>query len=122
MPNPFVHMELNSTDPEKSKAFYGKLFDWTLEDMPVGDFDYTVIKPGPAPGGGIMQQMIPGAPSAWLVYVGVDDIHAATAKAQSLGAKIMRDVTEVADMGWLSILTDPTGAHLGLWQAKPRTT
>jgi predicted enzyme related to lactoylglutathione lyase len=28
MPNPFIHVELNSTDVEKSKAFYRKLFDW----------------------------------------------------------------------------------------------
>jgi len=30
----------------------------------------------------------------------------------------MKDVSEVADMGWLSIIVDPTGAMLGLWQAK----
>jgi len=30
----------------------------------------------------------------------------------------MRDVTEVMDMGWLSIFTDPTGAMLGLWKPK----
>jgi predicted enzyme related to lactoylglutathione lyase len=27
MANPFVHVELNTTDPAKAKAFYGKLFD-----------------------------------------------------------------------------------------------
>ena len=37
---------------------------------------------------------------------------------RSLGAKIMQDVTEVMGMGWLSILIDPTGAVLGLWQTK----
>jgi predicted enzyme related to lactoylglutathione lyase len=30
----------------------------------------------------------------------------------------MKDVTEVKDMGWLSIFVDPTGAMLGLWQPK----
>jgi predicted enzyme related to lactoylglutathione lyase len=50
----------------------------------------------------------------------VDDIEAATKKAKSLGAKVMKDVTEVMDMGWLSIISDPTGAMLGLWKAKPR--
>jgi predicted enzyme related to lactoylglutathione lyase len=33
MINPFVHVELNSPDPEKAKAFYAKLFQWQLEDM-----------------------------------------------------------------------------------------
>ena len=65
-----------------------------------------------------MQHPMPGQPSFWLSYVNVDDISAATAKAKSLGAKIIRDVMPVAEMGWLSILMDPTGATLGLWQAK----
>ncbi len=118
MPNPFVHLELNSTDVEKSKAFYGSLFDWTLEGVPMGDLDYTIIKVGKGTGGGMMKQLIPGASSAWLPYVAVDDIKAATKKAESLGAKVMKDVSEVADMGWLSIIVDPTGAMLGLWQTK----
>ena len=39
-------------------------------------------------------------------------------KARSLGAKVMKDVTEVMGAGWLSIIVDPTGAALGLWQPK----
>lgn len=118
MANPFVHLELNTTDVDQAKKFYGKLFDWTLEDTPVGDMAYTMIKIGKGPGGGMMKQMMPGAPSVWLPYVEVDDISAATQKAKSLGAKIVKDVTEVMGMGWLSILIDPTGAILGLWKTK----
>jgi uncharacterized protein len=118
MPNPFVHVELNTTDVDKAKAFYGKLFEWTLEDVPMGDFVYTMIKVGKGTGGGMMKQLIPGAPSSWLAYVEVADIKASTQKAKSLGANIMKDVTEVMGMGWLTILTDPTGAMLGLWQTK----
>jgi len=122
MANPFVHVELNSTDVEKSKAFYRQLFDWKLEDVPMGNnVPYTMIGVGSGTGGGMMQQMMPGAPSAWLAYVQVDDIRAATAKARSLGAHVIQDVTEVSDMGWLSITTDPTGAVLGMWQPKPRS-
>ena len=66
------------------------------------------------------KQMVPGAPSAWLAYVLVDDIEAATAKAKSLGATIMRDVMEVMEAGWLSIIIDPTGAYLGLWKPKAK--
>jgi hypothetical protein len=116
--NAFVHVELNSTDVAKAKGFYSKLFDWTLEDMPIGDLDYTMIKVGHGTGGGMMKQLIPGAGSAWLPYVEVQDIKASTQKAQSLGAKVMKDVSTVADMGWLSIIVDPTGAMLGLWQTK----
>jgi uncharacterized protein len=118
MANSFVHVELNTTDVNKAKAFYGKLFEWTLEDVPMGDSAYTMIKVGKGTGGGMMKHPVPGAPSAWLAYVEVHDIAAATKKAKSLGATIMKDVTDVMGMGQLSILIDPTGAALGLWQPK----
>ena len=116
MPNPFIHVELNTTDLEKAKSFYGKLFDWKLSDMPMPQGTYTMIDVGEGTGGGMMTQLMPGAGSAWMPYVDVDDIAAATQKAKSLGATVMKDVTEVAGMGWLSILTDPTGAIFGLWK------
>src|SRR5512133_654759 len=118
MANPFVHVELNTTDPNRAKTFYGKLFDWKMQEMPMPLGSYTMIEVGEGTGGGMMKQLMPGAPSAWLPYVLVDDIKAATQKAKSLGATVMKDVTEVMNMGWLSIITDPTGAALGLWQPK----
>ena len=114
--NPFCHVELNTTDVKKAKDFYGKLFDWTLEDMPGGD--YTLIKVGEGTGGGIMKNPVPGAPSFWLAYVLVDDIQASTKKAKSLGAMIMKEVTEIQGYGSFSVLADPTGAHFALWKPK----
>jgi predicted enzyme related to lactoylglutathione lyase len=116
MANPFVHVELNSTDVTKAKSFYGQLFGWKLEDLPMGPETYTMIGVGEGTGGGMMKHPVPGAPSSWLAYVLVDDIHASTKKAASLGAKLLQDVKEVPGMGWLSIFTDPTGAALGMWQ------
>jgi len=118
MANSFVHIELDTTDLSKAKTFYTKLFDWKLEDVPVEMGSYTMINVGEGTGGGMMKQPVPGAPSAWLAYVQVDDIAAATKKAKSLGATIMKDVTEVMGAGWLSIIIDPTGAALGLWKPK----
>src|ERR1700758_2256679 len=116
MPNPFVHVELDTTDLEKAKAFYSKLFDWKLEPCPMAEGEYTMIQVGEGTGGGMMKHPMPGAPSMWLPYVLVDDIVAATAKAKSLGATVVQDVKEVTGAGSLSIITDPTGAMLGLWQ------
>ncbi|MBA3505372.1 MAG: VOC family protein [Betaproteobacteria bacterium] len=119
MANPFVHVELATTDVAKAKDFYGKLFSWKMEDMPMPEgATYTIINVGEGTGGGLMKNPMSGAPSMWMAYVNVDDVKAATKKAQSLGAKVMKDITEVKDMGWFSIITDPTGAMLGLWQGK----
>lgn len=118
MGNPFVHVELNTTDVDKAKSFYGELFDWALETPPVGADHYTMIDVGEGTGGGLTKHPNTGAASTWLAYVLVDDVHAATAKAKSLGATILKDVTEVPGMGSLSVFSDPTGAVLGLWEPK----
>jgi uncharacterized protein len=120
MPNPFIHVELSTTNLPKAKAFYAKLFDWKLDDLPMATPGgaYTGIGVGKGTGGGMMKQMIPGAGSAWMPYVLVKDIDAATKKAKKLRAKVVKDVAEVEGMGWLSIIVDPTGAMLGLWEPK----
>ena len=117
MANPFVHVELETTDVAKAKSFYGKLFDWQLEDMPMGDGStYTLIGVGDGTGGGMMKSPLPGGQSMWLAYILVDDVRAATRTARELGASLCKDVTEVPGMGWFSIFNDPTGAMFAMWQ------
>ena len=118
MRNPFVHVELVTTDVAKAKSFYGKLFKWKLEDVDMGDMIYTLIKAGEGTGGGIMKNPMPDGHSTWIAYVKVGDVKEATKKAKSLGAKVKKDVTKVKGAGSLSIITDPTGAMLGLWEPK----
>ena len=119
MGQPVVHFEIGCRDGVKTPDFYAKLFDWKLEDLPMGGGEsYTLVKVGDKTAGGIMKNPAPGRPSAWLAYVQVDDVPAATKKAKSLGAAVVHDVTEVPGMGWFSVIVDPTGAALGLWQAK----
>lgn len=121
MANPFVHVELATTDLNKAKSFYRSLFDWKLNDMDMGGgHSYTVVEVGEGTGGGMMQHPMPNASSAWLAYVGVENVAAATARAEALGATIFRPVTEIPDIGSFAIIIDPTGAMLALWQAKGR--
>lgn len=122
MPNAFVHIELNTTDVAKAKSFYGQLFDWKLDDSPMPDgTSYTMLSADEGPGGGMLKHPM-GGPSIWIPYVLVDDVHASTAKAKSLGGVVIRDVSEVAGTGWFSIILDPTGAAIALWKAAPRTS
>ena len=116
MANPFVHVELMTSDVADAKAFYSGLFDWKLEDVP--GMDYTMINVGEGTGGGMMKTLQPDSPSCWMSYVAVDDVAVATEKARSLGATICKEVTEIPGVGWFSVITDPTGAALGLWKAK----
>jgi predicted enzyme related to lactoylglutathione lyase len=112
--NAFVHLELNTTDVDKAKAFYGQLFAWDLE--PMAGMDYTLIKTGGDIGGGIMKHPMPGQPTVWVPYIAVDDLAVATKKAVALGGILIKDITEIPGMGSFSIILDPTGGAIGLWK------
>jgi predicted enzyme related to lactoylglutathione lyase len=116
MANPFVHIELQTQDLDKSKKFYAAMFSWKLEEIP--GMDYTMINVGEGTGGGMMKKPVPDITDNWLPYILVDDAAASTQKARTLGATICKDVTEIPGMGWFSVITDPTGATFGLWQSK----
>jgi len=119
MGNPFVHVELHTNDLKRAREFYSKLFDWKLQDAPMpGGGSYTLIEVGSGTGGGMMTNPAPGMPPHWTAYVGVDDVRASTKKAKDLGAKVVQDVMEVGEYGTMSIITDPTGATIAMWQAK----
>ena len=68
MGNPFIHIELNTTDPKKAETFYSHLFEWKLEPMAMGPETYTLINVGDGVGGGMMKHPVPGAPSTWLMW------------------------------------------------------
>jgi hypothetical protein len=117
MANPFVHLELNASDLKKAQAFYGAMFGWQFQDMDMGPAGvYSTFKPDNGPGGGMYAAN--NMPQGWLAYVGVDDIKAATAKAKSLGAEIHMDSHEIPNVGWMTVMNDPTGARIALFQPK----
>lgn len=118
MSNPFVHVELHTKDLTKAKDFYSKLFGWKLEDMPMpgGQGTYTMISVGEGTGGGMMTSIDPNTPPHWLAYVGVDDVKAMTAKAKTLGGNVVQDVMQVGEYGSMSVVIDPTGAAIAMWQ------
>ena len=119
MANPFIHVELDTTDLPKAREFYGKLFDWKLT-TDASNQTYTMVEVGKGTGGGMMKHPQPGAPSMWLPYVEVGDVASVTRRARELGGTIAKDKTEVPGIGWFALLVDPTGAMLGLLEPKTR--
>ncbi len=117
----FVHMELNTSDPEAAKKFYGGVFGWKYQDVPMPDGVYTMVMAGETPIGGFQKNPMPGAPSHWLGYIGVDSVKRALNKAVKRGATVVVPVTKVPGMGSLAIFTDPTGAAFAVWEAAAPT-
>jgi len=116
MANPFSYCELHTDDPSKAKAFYAGLFDWKLSDTPFPGGIYTEIKTGDGIEGGLMKSMAPNVPSHWLTYIKVADLVASTAKAKQLGGQVLVDNQPIPEVGRFSVVADPTGATIGLWE------
>ena len=116
-PGIFSWNELMTRDAGASAKFYTTLFGWTREDMDMGDFTYTMFKSGERAVGGMIALSAEAAsmPVMWMGYVTVENLEASVAKAEGLGAKVLKEITEIS-MGRFAILSDPQGAVVGLWQ------
>ena len=115
MGNPFCYVELNTGDPAGAKDFYGRLFNWKLQDMTVGKRAVTVCHVGDGTPGGIIYST-DGHPR-WISFIEVDDLPTKVAQAQKLGAKVKQGATQMPGFGWFALIIDPTGAEVGLWRA-----
>jgi uncharacterized protein len=121
MGNPVVWFEVMGEDGEKLRSFYGDLFGWTYES--VEGMDYGMVQGAnggemPAIPGGVGTKP-EGAPSYQTFYVGVDDVPAALAKAESLGGKTLVPEMELPMGGKIAILGDPEGNMIGLFKPAP---
>ncbi|MDF1604619.1 VOC family protein [Nocardioides sp. YIM 152315] len=113
------YVELVTPDQAAAKEFYGPLFGWELEDVPMGEDDYYVAvrKEGDAVAG--ISWPMPGLedhPAFWCVYLTVDDVDAVTARVAGAGGRVDAEPFDVMDMGRMSAIADPTGARVNLWQ------
>jgi hypothetical protein len=113
MGNPFVHLDLATTDVAAARKFYGSVFDWKFQDVP--DMNWTGIDVGTGVGGGMGPKNMPEQPTAWTAYVEVSDVAATLAKAQANGAQIIVPEMAVGEMGKLGVFIDPQGATCGVW-------
>jgi len=106
----FSWNELTTTDTTAALEFYTKIFGWTTEVMHMPGMDYTVVKAGGRPIGGVMAANKEGCPTTWMSYVTVDNIDETVALAQTLGAKVCVPPMDIPEVGRFSVFTDPQGA------------
>ena len=119
-PGTFSWVDLTTSDAAAAKAFYGGLFGWEAEDLPVGDGafysmmrldgkDVAAIAPQP------QQQREAGAPSSWNSYVTVESADAAADKASQLGATVHAPAFDVMEAGRMAVIQDPQGTWFGMY-------
>jgi len=115
----FVWFEYVSKDVAKAQGFFGELFNWKTQNVPMPDHPYEMIAVGERTIGGYLPTPTGAPPHAhWLTHLRVDDIAAASSKVVSLGGKVAKAAFQVGEFGHMAIVLDPTGAGFALWQPK----
>ncbi len=109
MSEAFVWFHNNSDKPTESITFYEQLLGWKASDGP-GGMKMLARDQGPVAGLGPAEGGV-----GWVPFAQVDDVDAATRRAVKLGATVVKERTR-GPAGEFSIVRDPGGATVALWQ------
>jgi predicted enzyme related to lactoylglutathione lyase len=110
-------VDLASADAPASRAFYGGLFGWEIEvnaDPQYGG--YALARIGGRDAAGIGPKMDPGAPTAWNLYIGSDDVDGLARRVSDAGGTVVMAPFDVGDQGRMAVFQDPSGAFISSWQ------
>jgi uncharacterized protein len=121
-PGTLCWTELHTADPAAAKAFYQSVFGWESEDMPMGEFSYTVVRPAGGDDnsgqGGFMpvspEMAAAGARPQWWPYFEVTDCDATAAEAAGRGGAVITGPMAIPGVGRFAMLADPAGAPFAI--------
>lgn len=122
-PGTFCWPELATTDAVSAKALYGGLFDWTF-DEPSGDpgTPYTTarLRGKDVAALYVLQksERQRGVAAHWNSYAAVKSVDESTLRVKVLGGTVFGAPFDVGPNGRMSIVKDPQGATLCLWEAR----
>ena len=110
-------IDLSTSDVERAKDFYGTVFGWTFESAGPEYGGYISASKDGQPVAGLMYNDPQwNSPDVWTTYLHTADITTTLSAATSAGATQCVEPMEIKDKGHMAMLTDPTGAFVGLWQ------
>jgi predicted enzyme related to lactoylglutathione lyase len=118
--------DLITTDIEGSKAFYGGLFGWEFEAIPIAlgfgkSSNYLLIRKNGLLIGGMFDATKLGSEensSQWVVVMSVDDIDAVVENISAAGGEILTPPTDLNERGRIAVVEDNAGAMFALLQTR----
>jgi predicted enzyme related to lactoylglutathione lyase len=116
----FCWHEIATPNAPAAKAFYSSLIGYSADDreMAGGGGTYTMLGANGGHVAGLYElneAFTPGVPPHWMSYIWVDDVDASAARAKELGGTVTSEPFDVAGVGRIAIVRDPTGAVVGLY-------
>jgi uncharacterized protein len=110
----FIWYELMTPDPDASTAFYGDVVGWTVERSANSAIEYHEIRASEGHVGGLLrltsEMQESGARPAWIGYIAVEDVDAATESVRHGGGHIYVPPSDIPGVGRFAMLADPQGA------------
>ena len=124
-----VHFEIPADDLDRAKNFYGSVFGWELQTMPMNEGEYTSVKttdvdeqtqlptePGAINGGMFVRDERLTSP---VITIDVDGIDDSLKQIEAEGGSTVTPRTAIPGMGAFAYFKDPEGNVLGLWETTP---
>ncbi len=118
-PGAFVWRENATTDLAATTAFYEALLGWTHHDSeggPMGIYRHFQVGGVDIAGCYELGAHMPGVPAHWIHYLSVEDVDAAAAAAQALGAQVHMGPMDIPRVGRAAYVQDPYGAQVALFR------
>src|SRR3954471_21412334 len=98
-------VELFTSDPDRTRAFYGELFGWTSESAGEEYGGYvTFARDGVAVAGCLRNDGAAGRPDVWTTYLATADADATVAAAAAHGAQVHLPVMDVMELGRMALI------------------
>jgi predicted enzyme related to lactoylglutathione lyase len=108
-----AHLEIPSTDLDKSKEFYNKVFGWDFKPFGKGYLLFNNHK-GIMVGIRSVEKVFKG--DSTVFHINVENIESILTKAETAGGSIKRGKTVIPAMGWYALIYDIDGNTIGLFQ------
>ncbi len=113
-PAPVGWFEIAGSDQATTEAFYGRLFNWTFTDGPVGPA-YRMADAGEGIPGAVTTSQA-GMPTNYAMFsVMVPSVEAACRQAEELGGKVLAGPEVLPDGLTFANLADPDGSVVGVF-------
>ena len=107
------HFEIGVRDYDRVKKFYSAVFNWRFE---AGSQGHESIRTGHEVGGHLHVRNEPR--NYTVMYIMVDDVAAAIARAESAGGKVVLGPEKEGEHGLYAWIADPEGNVVGVYTQK----
>jgi uncharacterized protein len=120
-----VHFEIPYDDVDRATDFYKNVFGWNIDAIP--DMNYHAVgtvekdennlpKEVGAINGG-MYKRDEGSSKSPVLVIDVSSVEEHLGKIKEAGGKVIKEKTQIGDMGYYAQVEDTEGNVVGLWEA-----